>query len=610
MISAAVDNGTTYWNNPDYFLSVGDGASYPSGSSFAPGGGPAYYETQYIYLGSTALQLSSAGPTITSISPSGGTVGTSGTIHIYGDNLVDPFTGQATAAITRSGVTLSAASATESVADLNDSIATNATTGNQSVTLTTRFGTSNAAPFSIGDPTPVITSISPNSWNAGTSIQVAITGHGFGTNPSLTITAPGVSGYSTGAASDTQIVANVTIAANSPGGAATVEVQSHGYTGSGFFPVNPGQPPQGSNTASVNPIPAPVPQIMFQGANVSGQTVNVIAGQQIALTIGPPPPGLHVSSRTWSGVNAGDAIAGWTPGQQPQIPSPSGESFAFYWVNAGTAGQATYSVTYTWTLDNAQPANSATATFNVRGPANANISPTVGSVELQPINGNSIDPAGAPTMLLTGVQASSGQAGIKFSASATLPSGNTGSYSWVQLIGSDLVHLLWPNGQPGYPSGPLSCTTFSDPAYFQSPDASEPALDNTYPYGLGYNNVYTVTAPNDTATDGPRLAPPIGYTFGEMARSFTAIMYLLWTPTPDRACTGGSTCTIPIPLGSLNWMWTGDAINTLSATQGINNTTYILTGCQTAAAPASGFAAISACPVWKLTVANDRLNCQ
>jgi hypothetical protein len=65
--------------------------------------------------------------------------------------------------------------------------------------------------------------------------NVTITGHGFGTNPSLTITGPGVSGYSTGAASDTQIVANVTIAANSPGGAATVEVQSHGYTVSGLW---------------------------------------------------------------------------------------------------------------------------------------------------------------------------------------------------------------------------------------------------------------------------------------------------------------------------------------------------------------------------------------
>jgi hypothetical protein len=147
-------------------------------------------------------------------------------------NLVDPFTGQASATITGSGVTLSVVSATESVVDLNDSIATNATTGSQNVTLTTRFGTSNAAPFSVGDPTPVVTSISPNSWNAGTSIQVSIAGHGFGTNPSLTITGPGVSGYST-AVSDTQIVATVTIAANTPGGAATIEVQSHDYPCSG-----------------------------------------------------------------------------------------------------------------------------------------------------------------------------------------------------------------------------------------------------------------------------------------------------------------------------------------------------------------------------------------
>jgi hypothetical protein len=360
------------------------------------------------------------------------------------------FTGQANAMITGLGVTLSVASATESVVDLNDSIATNATTGSQNVTLTTRFRTSNAAPFSIGDPTPVITSISPNSRNAGKSIQITITGHGFGTNPSLAITGPGVSGYSTGAVSDTQIVANVTIAANSPGGAATVEVQSHGYTGSGFFPVNPGQPPQGSNTASVNPIPAPVPQIIFLGQNITG-TQTVYVGQKIALKVpvdnsdpGHPtnlPAGLTVQSQSWSTpsgaavggyvvssvncigqVQAGDVCASVTP-----LPETSGISaFAFYWVDTANQRQ----ITYTWTLSN-QQSNSATVTFDVQGPQNATITPTPGNVNVWPAgvayNGLAVKPwlefgNGLTTF------------GMKFQAFSTLPTGNTGAYSWVQLL--------------------------------------------------------------------------------------------------------------------------------------------------------------------------------
>ncbi len=129
-----------------------------------------------------------------------------------------------------------------------------------------------------------------------------------------------MSGSSITSASDTQIVANVTVAANSPGGTATVQVQSNGYGGNGFAPASPGQSAQGSNTASIQPLPAPVPQILFLGSNVSGTTQNVVVGQQIALTVAPPGNGLTVNNRSWSGVNAGAAIAGWTPGSRPRLP--------------------------------------------------------------------------------------------------------------------------------------------------------------------------------------------------------------------------------------------------------------------------------------------------
>jgi hypothetical protein len=587
MISAAVGNGTTYWNNPDYFLSTGDGASYPSGSSFAPGGGPVYYVNKYIYLGTTALQLSSAGPTITSISPSGGTVGTSGAIHIYGDNLVDPFTGQASAAITGSGVTLSVASATESVVDLNDSIATNATTGSQNVTLTTRFGTSNAAPFSVGDPTPVITSISPNSWNAGTSIQVTITGHGFGTNPSLTITGPGVSGYST-AVSDTQIVATVTIAANSPGGAANVEVQSHGYTGSGFFPVNPGQPPQGSNTASVNPIQAPVPQIIFLGQNITG-TQTVYVGQKIALKVpvdnSDPshptnlPAGLTVQGQSWSAppgvavggyvvsstncvgqTQAGDVCASVTP-----LPARNGSAFTFYWIDAVAQRQ----ITYTWTLSN-QQSNSATVTFDVQGPQNAIVSPTAGDVKIWAAGIGFAGQATTPTLEFGNALT---QAGMTFHATADQGTNTNGAWSFVQLLGDNSV-VRYESGNPAIATLGVG-------------------LDNHYPYPFNIGST-------DTTTDSPGAA--LYTTNSEVTDTFSATMYLMWIPNVAVGCNQSpeAPCSIPVSLGYVNWRFRGDAINSLDPTQGTGG--WIL-GC--GIGTADQFHASTTYPTWT-SVAHNR----
>lgn len=53
-------------------------------------------------------------------------------------------------------------------------------------------GTSNVVNINVGDPTPAITSISPNNWYAGTTTQFTINGSGFGTNPALTVTGNGI----------------------------------------------------------------------------------------------------------------------------------------------------------------------------------------------------------------------------------------------------------------------------------------------------------------------------------------------------------------------------------------------------------------------------------
>ena len=91
--------------------------------------------------------------------------------------------------------------------------------------------------FDVNDPSPTITSVSPGSWNAGTTTPIRVTGTGFGTAPTLTITDPAgaIIGLSVSGASDSEIDATVNIAGTAPAENATVTVTSQGYNGQGFI---------------------------------------------------------------------------------------------------------------------------------------------------------------------------------------------------------------------------------------------------------------------------------------------------------------------------------------------------------------------------------------
>lgn len=67
----------------------------------------------------------------------------------------------------------------------------------------------------------------------------------------------------------------------------------------------------------------------------------------------------------------------------------------------------------------------------------------------------------------------------------------------------------------------------------------------------------------------------------EEAVSFRATMYFMWTPTAASQCTGSPSkpCVIPVPLGSVAWGFSGEAINTLSSTAGVSGTTWTLNQC-------------------------------
>jgi hypothetical protein len=81
----------------------------------------------------------------------------------------------------------------------------------------------------------------------------------------------------------------------------------------------------------------------------------------------------------------------------------------------------------------------------------------------------------------------------------------------------------------------------------------------------------------------------------ERAGYFSAAMYLMWTPNASSGCSpsNGLTCAISVPLGSVTWGYSGDAINSLDPKQG--QAGWLL---QCGSGPANPFQASSAFPTW------------
>lgn len=550
--------GDPEYYNPDQFLSNDGGSLDPSGSDFTPGGGPIYYDTEYIYLGTTAVEISSAAPYISGVNPNSGTIGTGGSITVTGTDLIDVFTATTTPAITGSGISLSVASGpTSTQVVLNYTISSNASAGAYSLTVSTRFGTSNSVTFNVGYPPAVVTNITPSAWTAGLNTSVTITGRGFGNGPTLSVSGARVSLTLNSASPDgTTIQATATVAPNAPSQTVTVTVQP-GYVGSSFVCNCQGQSPNGTNTATTQPV-TPVPQIMFNGGTISGTTQPVMAGQQIILSV-PTPSGYTIQGQSWSFSNQAAITGGFKNtagtgqpsaaggGQELADPSLTQNSLTFYWVNPGDNGEQ---VTYTYTLDNNQQA-SATATFNIDGPA-GDVLP---SASLQTDDSATVllNPQGDPAGFKMGNSPGNFLLGIQFTDLATLPS-NNGTFIWVQILKSVAYSQITPFGSSYVP--PPNKTT---------------GLDGIYPYP---SNAFPSSRSTTSDSPGIRGLP---VELGEAAEAFDATIYVLWDPTLPSGCTPATTdtsqklykstpssCTsVPVPLGSIHWKWNACVINQL-----------------------------------------------
>ncbi len=156
--------------------------------------------------------------------------------------------------------------------------------------------------------------------------------------------------------------------------------------------------------------------------------------------------------------------------------------------------------------------------------------------------------------------------GITFQATATPPSGYNQSFTWVQLIGSIQRKYINSNGSFATPTSPSS------------------GIDASYPI----TNASPTTTNDTPVTQLPSI-------YGEGWETFTATTYLMWDPgippagkascTPARtmqtvvngfptfSSTQSDCASIPIPLSSVTWHWSGCAINALS--NQANGTTWI-----------------------------------
>lgn len=429
-----------------------------------------------------------------------------------------------------------------------------------------------------GDQTPVITGISPPTWNAGTTTTpVTFTGQHFGTNkPTLSFSpSTGISYSVLPGNNDGQFTASITVTAPTPSeDPVDVKVTAQGYGSNAFNAGGDGDSAQSTAaTAAVNGVPNVTPTITMNGTQLSSFTsVPVVVGQQIVLAATlPSPQSTIISSQGWGVPTGGTAIAGYvnaagtggpdtTGGRVLSAASTTTGTTTFYWVYTAVGGQ-TPSVAFTYQLSNGNASSTTTVTFSVTGPSGGTMSSTPYSpgVSLANLTACSTYPGGPWMAYAQGETgpACPGEAtvtayGITFNSPTGYSNASGGAFSLVQLISSDTV-----TGQSG---------------------SSGAGLDSAFPY------------PGPPSSDSPKIYLPSTST--AVTRTFNANMFLMWKSS--------TTGAIPVPLGYQTWGFSGTA--TCSASCGTaSNWTVTTNGTP---GPTGGFVTSSAS---QTGVGNDTL---
>jgi len=291
------------------------------------------------------------------------------------------------------------------------------------------------------------------------------------------------------------------------------------------------------------------------GPNISGKTTNVVVGQQIILyaSYGSIVP----TSQSWTipgtGASPPTAISNFsttsTTGGPVSLTSGqlAAQTVTYYFVAPANSQAVTFTLNYK-VNGVAQPAATATATFNIAGPTSLSVFTCGGNVPTG--CGGKSGPLGSvvvnsePAIIFGG---SGTNFGIVFQASATAPSGASNNFEWVDLITANTITITASGGTysciqqtQGVGSGGTGLDT-EYPTYGGSSGDDNPQFNLLTSYGT---TITGVTAVNDNP--------------------FSATMYLLWSP--------GLANSIYVPLGTFTWQWAGAATyNTSSQTWSLSS---------------------------------------
>jgi hypothetical protein len=182
-----------------------------------------------------------------------------------------------------------------------------------------------------GDSTPSITGIVPNDWASGqTTSNVTFSGVNFGSNaPTLGFSPGSGISYSLSSYSDTQIVANVSVASGTPTEQVAVTVTSNGYGGSSFTSGGSGASPTSAPaTATVHAAPVNSPEITVVG------WIDVTAPDIVNFLAGKMNSG--VNSTLMSNLNSGNyncvkQVGLWVIGLRTNLSTQADVNYVNVW---------------------------------------------------------------------------------------------------------------------------------------------------------------------------------------------------------------------------------------------------------------------------------------
>jgi hypothetical protein len=276
--------------------------------------------------------------------------------------------------------------------------------------------------------------------------------------------------------------------------------------------------------------------IVANGKVMTDQPITIFAGQAVTLSIKASIAGTVVYPTwqgSWTTVYAYPATvqsATVIPVSQAQLKQ---DTVKFYWIDQGPK-----QVTLLFYLQKGYciegPANcvgqgNVTAKFNVVGPTNVKVTPVTSGTVTTDIGGK-VNVTGKVACFDGGKKVGLGDgktnAGIAFSATATMPSGSSGTFGWTQLVNSDNFQFSGNNLPPANQS-------------YSGLDVN-PDTPTTYMYGLG-----------DSVDDSPGMPLGSGTGYTKVSRQMTATLYLMWMGD-------SASDTIPVPLGAITWFtgWT------------------------------------------------------